>query len=75
MHPWLQVLSIYEKPSKILQLDIKKDLDMSSKKYKRLGPFKDEGEIWRVGIQMTEFTPFTLDQKPPALLPRDNYYA
>ena len=41
-------------------------------RYKRLAPFKDTDDIWRVGIRVREFVPFTEDNKPPALLPRES---
>ena len=59
--------------SKIAQQDIKKDLDKSSGK--RQSPFKEDGGIWQVWIQMAEFTPITLDHKPQALLLEKNHYA
>jgi hypothetical protein len=37
--------------------------------YRRLSPFEDESGIWRVGLRMEEFTPFTRDKKPPVILP------
>ena len=40
--------------------------------YKRLAVFKDEEDIWRVGLRMKEFTPFTYDQKAPVFLPRNS---
>ena len=43
-------------------------------KYRRLAVFEDEKSIWRVGSRMVEFTPFTLDQKPPAFLPRHSKF-
>ena len=41
-------------------------------RYKRLSPFKDDEGIWRVGLRMREYTPFTADGKPPAFLPHGN---
>ena len=38
-------------------------------KYRRLSPFLDEDGMWRVGLRMREFTPFTWDNKPAAFLP------
>ena len=49
-----------------------KDGSKVTGKFKRLAPFKDCDEIWRVGSRMREFTPFTEDNKPPALLPFGN---
>ena len=49
-----------------------KDGSKVTGKFKRLAPFKDCDEIWRVGSRMREFTPFTEDNKPPALLPFEN---
>ena len=62
---------------KFAQSEIEEDLLLSISgekktqgKFKRLAPFKDTDDIWRVGIRLREFTPFTHDRKPPALLPR-----
>ena len=41
-------------------------------RYRRLAPFKDVDGVWRVGARVGEFTPFTEDNKPPALLPKDH---
>ena len=43
-------------------------------KFKRLAPFKDELGIWRVGVRLREFTPFTIDNKPPVLLPHEHRF-
>ena len=39
-------------------------------RYKRLALFKDKLGIWRVGLRMKEYTPFTADKRPPAFLPK-----
>ena len=41
-------------------------------RYARLGPFLDTDSVWRVGLRMKEFTPFTWDKQPPALLPNSH---
>ena len=56
-------------------MDIKKNLAESNGKYKRLGPLKDKVVIWCVVIKMAVFTPFTLDHKLHALLPKEDYNA
>ena len=76
--------------NKFVQLPMKEDLEKSVSRhpldedekipvkvrgpYKRLSPFEDEEGVWRVGIRMKEFTPFTEDKKPPVLLPYHNRY-
>ena len=42
--------------------------------YRRLSPFKDEEGIWRVGLRVREFTPFTEDNRPPVLLPKGHKF-
>ena len=63
---------------KFTQTPIKDDLTISVKvateakihgRFRRLAPFEDEEGVWRVGARIREFTPFTEDHKPPALLP------
>ena len=44
-------------------------------KYKRLSPFMDADKIWRVGLRIREYTPFTCDNKVPALIPNDSRLA
>ena len=61
---------------KFAQQELVEDLEASVSKigdeskihgrYKRLAPFKDQEGIWRVGLRLREFTPFTRDHKPPA---------
>ena len=41
-------------------------------KYRKLAPFIDEDGIWRIGLRMRLYTPFTLDNMPPVFLPRSN---
>ena len=43
-------------------------------KYKRLSPYKDEDGIWRVGVRLQEYAPFTEDKKPPVFLPKDHRF-
>ena len=56
--------------------ELKKSVSNGSEKvhgkYRRLAVFEDEKGIWRVGSRLKEFTPFTVDQKPPVFLPRDS---
>jgi len=40
--------------------------------FKRLSMFKDTKCIWRVGLRMREFAPFTADKLPPAFIPRSS---
>ena len=65
---------------KVVQSEIEEDLKNSVSKevkgkekvkgrFRRLSPYLDEVGIWRVGVRVREFTPFTADHKPPALLP------
>ena len=64
---------------KFIQQDLYEDLMLSveheskkskvSGKFKRLSPFRSEDMVWRIGSRLREFTPFTEDNKPPALLP------
>ena len=42
--------------------------------YRRLSPYKDEEGIWRVGLRLREFTPFTEDNRPPVLLPKGHKF-
>ena len=51
------------------------DHGMIQGKYKRLAIFKDEKEIWRVGLRLREHTPFTYNGKPPAFIPRKSRLA
>jgi len=66
---------------KFAQNDLQEELDRSIKsdekskihgRFKRLAPFKDHDEVWRVGSRVREYTPFTEDHLPPALLPRNH---
>ena len=68
---------------KLAQMDVEEDLQLSVStgdgekvqgRYKRLAPFQDDQKIWRVGLRLREYTPFTLDHKPPAFLPRNSRY-
>ena len=58
---------------------IKSTSDTNSEKvhgrYKRLAVFEDEIGIWRVGMRMREYTPFTSDGKAPAFIPRNSRLA
>ena len=69
--------------NKFAQSSLKEDLDESVSKseelkvrgpFKRLSPFEDEEGVWRVGLRLKEFTPFTEDHKPPVLLPNNHRY-
>ena len=40
--------------------------------YKRLSVFKDDLGIYRIGVRLREYTPFTGDKKAPAFLPRSS---
>ena len=40
--------------------------------FKRLSPFLDDQGIWRVGLRVRHYTPFTKDNVPPAFLPNDS---
>ena len=59
-------------------VDLEKFSDQSQNKvfgkYKRLASFMDELEVWRIGIRMREYTPFTLDKKAPAFVPHENRF-
>ena len=37
-----------------------------------MAPFRDEVGIWRVGLRIRDYAPFTEDKTPPAFLPRDS---
>ena len=65
---------------KFVQQDVEEELRKSvpnsdlegskvSGKFRRLSPFKDDEEIWRIGHRMREFVPFTADKKPPMFVP------
>ena len=41
-------------------------------KFRRLSPFLDSEGIWRIGLRVREYAPFTVDGKPPAFLPHDS---
>ena len=41
-------------------------------RYRRLSLFKDDKGIWRVGLRLREYAPFTYDKRPPAFLPAEN---
>ena len=43
-------------------------------RYRRLSPYKDEDGIWRVGVRLQEYAPFTEDKKPPVFLPKDHRF-
>ena len=40
--------------------------------FKRLSVFKDGRDIWRVGLRLREYAPFTWDHEAPAFLPRES---
>ena len=42
--------------------------------FKKMSPYQDKFGVWRIGLRMREFTPFTKDHKPAILLPRDSRY-
>ena len=44
-------------------------------RYRRLSLFKDQKSIWRVGLRLREYAPFTTDKLPPALIPRSSRLA
>ena len=64
---------------KVAQRDLSQDVQTTKKlksgklevegRFQRLAPFEDTEGIWRVGVRIREFTPFTQDHQPPALLP------
>jgi len=41
-------------------------------RFRRLAPYQDDDDIWRIGLRMREFVPFTEDRKPPAFVPPKN---
>ena len=41
-------------------------------RYKRLSPFLDKEGIWRVGLRIREYAPFTANRKPPAFIPNNS---
>ena len=41
-------------------------------RYRRLAPYVDSDGIWRIGLRMKEYTPFTRDSKPPVFLPHES---
>ena len=43
-------------------------------RFKKLAPFLDESGIWRVGLRMLHYAPFTSDKKPPIFLPNSSRY-
>ena len=43
-------------------------------KYKRLSPYKDDEGVWRVGVRLQEYAPFTEDKKPPVFLPKGHRF-
>ena len=43
-------------------------------RFKRLSPYKDEDGIWREGVRLQEYAPFTEDKKPPVFLPKDHRF-
>ena len=69
---------------RVVQSDIADELEKSVSpdvstnkihgKFRRLSPYKDDQGLWRVGVRLREFTPFTEDNKPPVLLPKDNRF-
>ena len=42
--------------------------------FKRTSPYWDKMGIWRVGSRMRDFRPFTEDNRPAILLPRNSHY-
>ena len=66
---------------KFVQQDVSQELENSTSneasqkvhgRFKRLSPFKDDNGIWRVGLCLREYAPFTADGKPPAFVPNDS---
>ena len=43
-------------------------------RYKRLAPFVDEYGIWRIGLRLRDYTPFTSDKKAPAFVPYNSRF-
>ena len=41
-------------------------------RFRRLAPFRDTDNVWRVETRITDFVPFTDDNRPPALLPKES---
>ena len=63
---------------KFVQNDVREELIKSVKhdthgkvhgQYRRLSVFEDDKGIWRVGLRLREYAPFTLDKQPPAFVP------
>ena len=69
---------------KLVQKDLTADLQINRNiclkkntvggRFRKLAPYEDDDGIWRVGIRMREFTPFTHDKKPPVLLPNGHRF-
>ena len=68
---------------KMSQLEVDSELRLSvsqevgtkvTGKFKRLAPYADESGIWRVGLRMSHYAPFTSDKKPPIFLPNSSRY-
>ena len=38
-------------------------------KIQKIAPFEDDEGIWRVGLRLRDYAPFTVDKKPPMFLP------
>ena len=66
---------------KVVQQEVSDELQNSTSssktlgvhgKFRRLAPFLDLDGIWRVGLRVREYAPFTIDRKPPAFLPHDS---
>ena len=43
-------------------------------RYKRLAPFVDDWGVWRIGLRLRDYTPFTMDKKAPAFVPYDSRF-
>ena len=68
---------------KFVQKDIQKELIKSVEhdelgkvrgQFKRLSVFKDDKGIWRVGMRLREYAPFTFDKQPPAFVPANSRF-
>ena len=70
---WIRYVQIKEVPelrSSTAQLEGEKVRG----RYRRLSPFLDQDQIWRVGLRVREYAPFTADKVPPAFVPRDSRF-
>merc|ERR1712030_8318 len=60
--------------SESLAIDNSRDKKARTGKFKRLAPWKDQEEVWRVGGRNRLTAPFTDDGKPVILLPANSRY-